>query len=73
MYNFDPYNVLLVIATNNPVLLMDGFVLQGHICVTFSFVFSFVFIDLKFASHCFLLDSLVVMVSTFVLIYHHSY
>ncbi len=73
MYNFDPYNVLLAIATNIAVLLMDGFVLQSHICVTFSFGFSFVFIDFKFASHCFLSDSLVVMVSTYVLIYHHSY
>ncbi len=31
MYNFDPNNVLLVIATNIPVLLMNAFVLQGHI------------------------------------------
>ncbi len=31
MYNFDPYNVLLSIATNIPVLLMTAFVLQGHI------------------------------------------
>ncbi len=30
MYNFDSYNVLLVIATNIPVLLMTAFVLQGH-------------------------------------------
>ncbi len=29
--NFDPYNVLLAIAINKPVLLMTGFVLQGHI------------------------------------------
>ncbi len=28
--NFDPYNLLLAIATNIPVLLMTGFVLQGH-------------------------------------------
>ncbi len=28
MYNFDPYNVLLVIATNIPVLLMTASVLQ---------------------------------------------
>ncbi len=28
MYNFDPYNVLLSIATN---ILMTAFVLQGHI------------------------------------------
>ncbi len=32
LYNFDPYNVLLVIATNIAVLLMTAFVLQGHIC-----------------------------------------
>ncbi len=31
MDNFDPYNVLLAIATTIPVLLMTGFVLQGHI------------------------------------------
>ncbi len=31
IYNFDPYNVLLSIATNIPVLLMTAFVLQGHI------------------------------------------
>ncbi len=30
IYNFDPYNVLLAIATNIPVLLMTAFVLQGH-------------------------------------------
>ncbi len=32
MDNFEPYNVLLSIATNIPVLLMTAFVLQGHIC-----------------------------------------
>ncbi len=31
MYNFDPYNVLLVIATNIPVLLMTASVVQGHV------------------------------------------
>ncbi len=31
MYNFDSYNVLLVIATNIAVLLMTAFVLQGHV------------------------------------------
>ncbi len=31
IYNFDPYNVLLALATNKPVLLMAGFVVQGHI------------------------------------------
>ncbi len=30
MYNFDPYNVLLSIATNIAVLLMAASVLQGH-------------------------------------------
>ncbi len=32
MYNFDPYNVLLAIASNIPVLFMTASVLQGHIC-----------------------------------------
>ncbi len=31
IYNSDPYNVLLAIATNIHVLLMTAFVLQGHI------------------------------------------
>ncbi len=31
MYNFDPYNVLLAIAANIPVLIMTASVLQGHI------------------------------------------
>ncbi len=31
IYNFDPHNVLLAIATNIPVQLMTGFVVQGHI------------------------------------------
>ncbi len=30
MYNFEPYNVLLAIATNIPVQLMTASVLQGH-------------------------------------------
>ncbi len=33
MYNFDPYNVLLAIATNIAVLLMTASVLQGHIII----------------------------------------
>ncbi len=34
MNNFDPYNVLLSIATNIPVLLMTAFVLQStHIYI----------------------------------------
>ncbi len=36
MDNFDPYSVLLVIATNIPVLLMTAFVLQGHILIRIS-------------------------------------
>ncbi len=31
MYNFEPYNVLLSISTNIPVLFMTASVLQGHI------------------------------------------
>ncbi len=31
MYNFEPYNVLLVISSNIAVLLMTASVLQGHI------------------------------------------
>ncbi len=31
MYNFDPYNVFLAIATNIPQRLKTGFVVQGHI------------------------------------------
>ncbi len=32
--HFDRYNVLLAIATNIPVRLMTGFVVQGHICIS---------------------------------------
>ncbi len=38
MYNFDPYNVLLAIATN---ILMTGFVLQGHICAFYLTILAF--------------------------------
>ncbi len=31
IYNFEPYSVLLAIATNIPQRLKTGFVLQGHI------------------------------------------
>ncbi len=37
MYNFDPYYVLLAIATNIPVLLMTASVLQGHILTALIF------------------------------------
>ncbi len=30
IYNFDPYNVFLSIATNIPQWLNTGFVVQGH-------------------------------------------
>ncbi len=30
IYNFDPYNIFLAIATNIPQRLKTGFVLQGH-------------------------------------------
>jgi len=30
-HNFDPCNVLLAIATNKPVRLVTGFVIQSHI------------------------------------------
>ncbi len=36
MYNFDPYNVLLAICTNIPVLLNTASVLQAHICFIIS-------------------------------------
>ncbi len=37
MDNFDPFNVLLAIAANIPVLLMTAFVLQDHIRYTFCY------------------------------------
>ncbi len=40
MYNFDPYNVLLSIATNIPVLLMTASVLQAHIYAIIKKVFN---------------------------------
>ncbi len=33
MYHFDPYSVLLAIATNIAVLRMTAFVLQGHVYI----------------------------------------
>ncbi len=35
MYNFDPYNVFLAIATNIPQRLKTGFVVQGHILAVY--------------------------------------
>ncbi len=42
MYNFDPYNVLLSIDTNIPVLLMTAFVLQAHICDIYSILIEYI-------------------------------
>ncbi len=42
MDNFDPYNVLLTIATNIPVLLMTAFVLQGHM-----YIYIYIYICIK--------------------------
>jgi len=35
MYNVDPYNVFLAIATNIPQRLQTAFVLQGHVLELF--------------------------------------
>ncbi len=45
MDNFDPYNVLLAIATNIPVLLMTAFVLQAHILPRFNLPWVMCWID----------------------------
>ncbi len=37
MYNFDPYNVFLAIATNIPQRLKTGFVVQGQIIFSGNF------------------------------------
>ncbi len=53
MYNFDPYNVLLAIATNIPQWHKTGFVVQGHILMFvyllyyllyFIFFYSFIYL-----------------------------
>ncbi len=44
MYNFDPYNVLLSIATNIAVLLMTAFVLQGCIYI---YIYIYIYRQLK--------------------------
>ncbi len=38
IYYFDPYNVLLAISTNIPVLFMTAFVLQGHILLNYMYL-----------------------------------
>ncbi len=46
IYNFDPYNVFLAIATNIPQRLMTAFVLQAHICIySFSVFFTKLFLQ----------------------------
>ncbi len=47
MYNFDPCNVFLAIASNIPVRLKTGFVLQGHIFKSFIAFFQHLFVCLK--------------------------
>ncbi len=44
MDNFDPYSVLLAIATNIPQRLMTASVLQGHIYMIFHIIFPLLFI-----------------------------
>ncbi len=46
IYNFDPYNVLMAIVKNIPVLLMTGFVVRGNKCEAFSWI-KFVLISLR--------------------------
>ncbi len=33
--SFDPYNVLFAVATNIPMRILNGFVVQGHILESF--------------------------------------
>ncbi len=44
MDNFEPYSVLLAIATNIPQRLMTASVLQGHIYMIFHIIFPLLFI-----------------------------
>ncbi len=44
MDNFEPYSVLLAIATNIPQRLMTASVLQGHIYMIFYIIFPLLFI-----------------------------
>ncbi len=44
IYNFNPYSVLLAIATNIPQRLMTASVLQGHIYMIFYIIFPLLFI-----------------------------
>ncbi len=47
MYNFEPYNVLLVITINIAVLLMTAFVLQGHNFSFYLFYLQFFIVHYK--------------------------
>ncbi len=42
MYNFDPYNVFLAIATNITQRIKSGFVVQGHICVCTVYIYVYI-------------------------------
>ncbi len=47
IYNFDPYNIFLAIATNIPQRLMTAFLVQGHICICiFILIYDIYSIDL---------------------------
>ncbi len=41
---FDPYSVLLAIATNIPVLLMTGIVVQGHILKLYIYIYIYMYV-----------------------------
>ncbi len=45
--HFDPYAVLLSIATNIPMLLMTGFVVQGHISQKYLIKMSWLCLKIK--------------------------
>ncbi len=47
MYHFDTYSVILAIATNITVLLLTGFVVQGHIYLLMSIHVYFVLLSKK--------------------------
>ncbi len=44
MYNFEPYNVLLAIATNIAALLMTASVLQEHTTILTSTIVAVLFV-----------------------------
>ncbi len=63
MYNFDPFNVLLAIATNIPVLLMTALVLQGQIL---QYIFQSV-VHLHFFIFIFILHSIYLIITFYII------